>query len=381
MLGVEPIETDRDGKAHQIRVQVRRNGVQVRARRQVQYTVRTPNTWSRDVLMGRVLRSPAANTELPMRLSSYVYRDAAPGKVKLVMAAEIDPETMEKGLDLAIGFAVFDRVGTVVASGQERKIYSPNSDLPIRYDLTIAVSPGSYRVRLAAIDLAGNSGSVERDVEAFGMEGQELAFGDLILAQVRDAQSRRLAPPGRAAGGGRAAGDLHRALHEQAGLAGRHQGDLRSGRHRRWPDASKRHCGSAESAPIARCDRRWRSCPLARCRPAGTSPARSSRRGQDRRKAGAAVRGVAELPSSCRTSRLAHAMHGAPAQPDAPVAPSRAGSATGVVVAARPAAFSREDVLTPEMLRAVFDAHGQEPPCRKERRSRGRGAASSRARR
>ena len=39
MLGVEPLERDRDGRAHQIRVQVGRQNVQVRARRQVQYTV------------------------------------------------------------------------------------------------------------------------------------------------------------------------------------------------------------------------------------------------------------------------------------------------------------------------------------------------------
>ena len=71
----------------------------------------TPNTWSRDVVMARVLRSPAANTELPMRLSTYTFRDAAPNKVKLILAAEIDPESMEKELDLAIGFAVFDETG------------------------------------------------------------------------------------------------------------------------------------------------------------------------------------------------------------------------------------------------------------------------------
>ena len=62
MLGVEPAERDRDGRPHQIRVQVGRQNVQVRARRQVQYAVLKANTWSRDVVMARVLRSPAANT-------------------------------------------------------------------------------------------------------------------------------------------------------------------------------------------------------------------------------------------------------------------------------------------------------------------------------
>ena len=99
-----------------------------------------------------------------MRLSTYTFRDAAPNKVKVILAAEIDPESMEKELDLAIGFAVFDELGKAVLSGQERKIYSANTDLPIRYELAVAVDPGTYRLRLAAVDMAGKSGSVEREV-------------------------------------------------------------------------------------------------------------------------------------------------------------------------------------------------------------------------
>ena len=195
MLGVEPAERDRDGRPHQIRVQVGRQNVQVRARRQVQYAKLTPNNWSRDVMIARVLRSPSANTELPMRLSTYTFRDAAPNKVKLILAAEIDPESMEKQLDLAIGFAIFDQLGKAVLSGQERKIYSANTDLPIRYELAIAVDPGTYRLRLAAVDTAGKSGSVERDVAAFGMSNHEFAIGDLILSEVREGKGNDVRAP------------------------------------------------------------------------------------------------------------------------------------------------------------------------------------------
>ena len=195
MLGVEPLERDRDGRSHQIRVQIGRKNVQVRSRQQVQYAKLTPDNWSRDVLIGRVLRSPAANTELPMRLSTYTFRDAAPNKVKLILSAEIDPESMEKQLDLAIGFAVFDDVGKAVLSGQERKIYSANTDLPIRYELAVPVDPGTYRLRLAAVDIAGKSGSVERDVAAFGMSNHELALGDLILSSVREGRGNDLRAP------------------------------------------------------------------------------------------------------------------------------------------------------------------------------------------
>ncbi len=195
MLGVEPLERDRDGRAHQIRVQIGRQNVQIRSRRQVQYTKATPKNWSRDVVMARVLRSPAANTELPMRLSTYTFRDSTPNKVKVILAAEIDPESMEKELDLAIGFALFDQMGKAVLSGQERKIYSANTDLPIRYELAVGVDPGTYRLRLAAVDMAGKSGSVEREVAAFGMANHELAMGDLILSSVRDGRGNDLRAP------------------------------------------------------------------------------------------------------------------------------------------------------------------------------------------
>jgi tetratricopeptide (TPR) repeat protein len=195
MLGVEPVERDRDGRAHQIRVEVKRSGVQVRARRQVKYTVRTPNTWSRDVLMGRVLRSPSSSTELPMRVSTYTFRDETPGKVKVIVAAEISPESMEKELDVAVGYAIFDELGKAVVGGQERKIYSANSDLPLRYEIALGVDPGQYRLRIAAIDLAGKSGSVERDVAAFGMGNHEFALGDLILSAVRQGKGGDVRAP------------------------------------------------------------------------------------------------------------------------------------------------------------------------------------------
>src|SRR5204862_370131 len=129
------------------------------------------------------------------RMTTYVYKDAAPGKVKLVMAAEIDPVAGDGALDIAMGFALYNDSGRLVASGQERKIYSPNTDLPILYDLTMAVDSGSYRLRLAAIDLAGNSGSVERDVQAWKMDDQEIAVGDLLLSPARGMKTGDIRPP------------------------------------------------------------------------------------------------------------------------------------------------------------------------------------------
>ena len=114
MLGVETAASDRDGKQHDIKVKVQRQGMQVRARQQFQYITRAPNTWSRDDLMGRVLRSPSSATQIPMRVTSYTYQDSpANGKVKIIVAAELEPATTG-AVDVAIGHALYDQEGRAI---------------------------------------------------------------------------------------------------------------------------------------------------------------------------------------------------------------------------------------------------------------------------
>ena len=369
LLGVEPAERDRDGRAHQIRVQVGRQNVQVRARRQVQYTVLKANTWSRDVVMGRVLRSPAANTELPMRLSSYTFRDAAPNKVKLILAAEIDPESMAKELDLAIGFAIFDEAGKAVLSGQERKIYSANSDVPIRYELAVAVEPGTYRLRLAAVDTAGKSGSVEREVAAFGMANHELALGDLILSSVRDGRGSDLRAPVvlRVADGQLAtytelytnkpgALDDTNVIFEIADSADApalqsSPGDIREGR-----DQTMRQALAV--VPLG-------ALPPGRYVARAIFSKGQKNIGKLSRPFDIIARSTAAPPDKSAAPLSANA--GAAA-----VTNAGAAAMTGVVVAVRPAVFKREDVLTPEMLRATFDVIDKNHPGAKNAIARAR---------
>ena len=62
--------------------------------------------------------------------------------------------------------------------------------------------------------MAGKSGSVEREVPAFGMTNHELALGDLILSSVREGRGNDLRAPVmlRVADGQLA--HLHRAVHQ-----------------------------------------------------------------------------------------------------------------------------------------------------------------------
>jgi VWFA-related protein len=382
MLGVEPLERDRDGRPHQIRVQVTRKNVQVRARQQVQYTKLTPNNWSRDVMMGRVLQSPSPNTELPMRLSTYTFRDAAPNKVKLILAAEIDPESMEKQLDLAVGFALFNDVGKPVLSGQERKIYSANSDLPIRYELALAVDPGTYRLRLAAVDTAGKSGSVEREVLAFGMTNHELAVGDLILSSVRDGRGNDLrAPVVLKVGDGQLATytelytnkpgtlDDTKVVFEVADTADGPALQTSPAEIRERADQTMRQAMSV--VPVG-------------ALPPGRYIARAIFTRGDKN-VGKLTRPFDVTARLTTGATGAPGAVGAPGAPDAVRAPGAPGASeapgatsatrallTGVVVAVRPAVFKKEDVLTPEMLRAAYEVIDKNHPAVKAATARAR---------
>jgi VWFA-related protein len=384
MLGVEPTERDRDGKAHQIRVQVGRQNVQVRARRQVQYALLKANTWSRDVVMGRVLRSPAANTELPMRLSTYTFRDAAPNKVKLILAAEIVPESMEKELDLAIGFAIFDQVGKAVLSGQERKIYSANTDLPIRYELSVAVDPGTYRLRLAAVDMAGKSGSVEREVPAFGMANHELALGDLILSSVREGRGNDLrAPVVLQVADGQLATytelytnkpgtlDDTKVTFEVADTADGPALQTSAADIRERPDQTMRQALTVVPVGALPPGRYIARAVFSK----GDKNVGKLTRPFDITARTTGVTGATGAMSAMGASSAVGSPEALSAKAEAAAA-TKVGATraemTGVVVAVRPMVFKKEDVLTPEMLRAAFEVIDKNHPAAKAAVARAR---------
>ena len=56
---------------------------------------------------------------------------------------------------------------------------SPNE--PLVFEGTALVDPGIYSLRIGVVDSEGRRGSVVRDVSAWKMAGEALAFGDLIV--------------------------------------------------------------------------------------------------------------------------------------------------------------------------------------------------------
>jgi len=179
LLGFEPQGGDRDGKDHVVDVKVSRPGLTIRARRAL--PMAAPRLEQRDLLASS-LRSPQLALELPLRVATYSVRDAASGKILVIVSAEVGRGgTSPAGL--AVGFALVDAKGKVAASSYQRVAddAAASADGPVSYLGRASVDPGRYTLKLAAIDARGRRGSVEHPVRALLTTIGPIEVGDLVV--------------------------------------------------------------------------------------------------------------------------------------------------------------------------------------------------------
>jgi len=190
ILGVEQQPSDSAGTRHRIDVEVRRKDVTIRSRQAFVLSPARLATRAREKpeeSLREVLASPFAVSGLPMRATTFAQQDPQNGKVRLVVAAQVGEPGAEPG-EYTVGFLVMNNEGRVAASFLEPKMAlssgsgSPNE--PLRFVGGVLVDPGSYSLRLAAIDREGRRGSIVRDVTAWKMAGESFAMGDLVVGSV-----------------------------------------------------------------------------------------------------------------------------------------------------------------------------------------------------
>ena len=185
LLGVEPIETDRDGKPHKIGVAVARTGLTVRARREFSIVARpTEAAVKPEEEVAAMLGSSYAATDLPLRVSTYAIRDSRSSKLRIIVAADIDQDRTEPA-EYTVGLILRDRQDRVPANSIERKMLGPldpSRPGPAVYTVAEVVDPGSYTLKLAATDASGRRGSVEHPVAAQLASAEGLQVSDLLVA-------------------------------------------------------------------------------------------------------------------------------------------------------------------------------------------------------
>ena len=196
LLGVQSRPTDRDKERRGIKVSVARDGVRVRARREVSFSAEEVDQ-SVDERLARLLRSPMATQELPLKVATYTYQGTEPEQMRVLVAAEVD---VPAGLssELTLGVMLRDAEGTTVLTRQQQITATP-ADIPhgpvLKTSFPLSVSPGTYSLRVAVIDATGQRGSVDHPVHAQVTSSGPLAVGDLVVADQASLRPGWVRPP------------------------------------------------------------------------------------------------------------------------------------------------------------------------------------------
>lgn len=181
LLSFEPEPGDRDGRAHKIRIDVRRRDLLLRSRRE--FSIGTAAGRSADELVVDTLRAPLLAADVPLKLTTYTFRDPDSPRLKVILATDID-RTLNASGTVALGYTLFDDNGKLVSSELERVVSSPIDQRTRlqKYLGAAVVPPGTYTLKVAVVDDGGKRGSVERTfvarINGFG----QLHVSDLLIA-------------------------------------------------------------------------------------------------------------------------------------------------------------------------------------------------------
>jgi VWFA-related protein len=194
LLAVESRPDDRNGRRHRLSVKSLRRGVTVRSRRTFLTTVSAKATSPEDAV-NRAIRSPLPINDLPLKLSTWTYKEPGSSKVRVLIAAEVE-RLAGQSLDYTTGMALVNRQGRGVSPATSLKTLIEKAGDPGTAVLTgmMAVDPGQYRLIVSLADSEGRVGSVSRAVTAWAMDANALTMGDLLVGGISVADKSALSP-------------------------------------------------------------------------------------------------------------------------------------------------------------------------------------------
>ena len=190
LIGFEPTDADRTGKERRIKVEVKPRGLTVRAR--PTFVIRNDATETAAMAarspmeqLGEVLKSPLPVRGLPMRVATYSSVDSASGnKIRVVITAEVgDPATTPA--EWPVGVVILDKNEKVVFDRGGMSTLAPataRGESPRLMLTSVALDPGEYTLRIAAVDETGRGGSVHHSINArLNRISSSMSASDLML--------------------------------------------------------------------------------------------------------------------------------------------------------------------------------------------------------
>jgi VWFA-related protein len=187
LLGFEPTEADRTGRERRIKVDVKTRGLTVRSRptfvvpaAEVVKSAMTPMQE-----LGEVLKSPLPMRALPMRVATYMAPETGSSKVRVVISAEVG-EPANTAAEWPVGVIVLDKNDKIIVNRGGMSTLQPASargaNTPRLLLTSVALDPGEYTLRLAAVDDTGRGGSVHHSINArLNRTPSGIGISDLML--------------------------------------------------------------------------------------------------------------------------------------------------------------------------------------------------------
>ena len=143
-----------------------------------------------------LLRDPLPNAEIPIKVTTYTFREAHTDKIRLLIAADIDRPVNTAG-DVSVGYVLVDFDHKLAASQLDTKM--PPTARRVgdtqRYFSTALLNRGRYTLKLAAVDDAGRRGTIERVVRAQLNVAGPLQVTDLLIADSAGTDGKMPAAP------------------------------------------------------------------------------------------------------------------------------------------------------------------------------------------
>jgi hypothetical protein len=171
---LEPVPGEALGRSRPLAVRVSRRGVTVRARPEITL-VDLPRTRTLSLTAKDLLASTDAFTDLRLRIGGFTVRDA---DGKLRVGVVIEPA--EPGVSLTSAGAIL-----VAPDGQVAAHWFAKDATERPLLGAMAVAPGPYQLRVAAIDGAGRTGAAEETIDGELATVGPLSLGSLMLGVSR----------------------------------------------------------------------------------------------------------------------------------------------------------------------------------------------------
>jgi VWFA-related protein len=180
VAAVDPQPSDRNGRSQQLEIRVKRAGVEVRARPQITFARPEP-TLGRPVGLSprEMLATSMVYRDLPLRATAYTALEPDGKMMRVIAVAEPVEPDVELGSLVA---ALFDADGKLVsnwsataAEMHRRPVFG-----------AMAAPSGAYRMRVAAVDSTGRSGTADYDVAADVASSGPLTVSSIVLGLSRE---------------------------------------------------------------------------------------------------------------------------------------------------------------------------------------------------